>query len=109
MSDCRQLRLSLTAVVLGYAQNLLLDEKMNIKIADFGMAQLMKHGNLLSTSCGSPHYASPEIIQGGAYDGMKTDVWSIGVILFALITGALPFDDDHLPTLLTMVTKVTAV
>jgi len=85
-------------------ENLLLDERGNIKIADFGMAQLMKEG-LLNTSCGSPHYASPEVIHGGQYDGKKSDVWSIGVILFALITGSLPFDDDHLPTLLQKVIK----
>lgn len=85
-------------------ENLLLDERRNIKIADFGMAQLMKEG-LLSTSCGSPHYASPEVIHGGQYDGKRSDVWSIGVILYALITGSLPFDDDHLPSLLQKVIK----
>lgn len=85
-------------------ENLLLDEKLNIKIADFGMAQLMK-GSLLKTSCGSPHYASPEIINGGHYDGKRTDVWSIGVILYALVTGSLPFDDDKLPVLLGKVVK----
>jgi serine/threonine protein kinase len=69
------------------------------------MAQLMKGDNLLKTSCGSPHYASPEIIEGGAYDGTRTDVWSLGVILFALITGSLPFDDENLATLLDLVRR----
>jgi hypothetical protein len=87
------------------AENLLLDNKNNIKIADFGMAQLMKKDGFLKTSCGSPHYASPEIIEGVQYDARCTDVWSCGVILFALITGSLPFDHDNIPTLLTMVTK----
>ena len=86
-------------------ENLLLDDKLNIKIADFGMAQLMKKDTTLKTSCGSPHYASPEIIEGGTYDAKKTDVWSIGVILYALITGSLPFDHDNIPTLLQMVCR----
>ena len=72
---------------------------------DFGMAQLMKNSSILKTSCGSPHYASPEIIEGQSYDAKVTDVWSIGVILYALITGSLPFDHDNIPTLLSMVTK----
>lgn len=86
-------------------ENLLLDADNNIKIADFGMAQLMKQDNFLNTSCGSPHYASPEIINGGAYDGKQTDVWSMGVILFALVTGSLPFDSDNISVLLAAVTK----
>ena len=69
------------------------------------MAQLMKNNSILKTSCGSPHYASPEIIEGQTYDAKVTDVWSIGVILYALITGSLPFDHDNIPTLLSMVTK----
>ena len=86
-------------------ENLLLDERMCIKLADFGMAQLMRTSSILKTSCGSPHYASPEIIEGQSYDAKVTDVWSIGVILYALITGSLPFDHDNIPTLLSMVTK----
>ncbi|XP_016370089.1 serine/threonine-protein kinase BRSK2-like [Sinocyclocheilus rhinocerous] len=81
-------------------ENLLLDEKNNIRIADFGMASLQVGDNLLETSCGSPHYACPEVIQGEKYDGRKADVWSCGVILFALLVGALPFDDDNLRNLL---------
>jgi BR serine/threonine kinase len=85
-------------------ENLLLNSNHDVLIADFGMAQLIKTGNL-STSCGSPHYASPQIIEGHAYDAKCTDVWSIGVILYALITGSLPFDHDNIPTLLSMVTR----
>ncbi|XP_036390993.1 serine/threonine-protein kinase BRSK2 isoform X4 [Megalops cyprinoides] len=81
-------------------ENLLLDEKNNIRIADFGMASLQVGDNLLETSCGSPHYACPEVIRGEKYDGRKADVWSCGVILFALLVGALPFDDDNLRNLL---------
>ncbi|XP_016147826.1 serine/threonine-protein kinase BRSK2 isoform X7 [Sinocyclocheilus grahami] len=81
-------------------ENLLLDEKNNIRIADFGMASLQVGESLLETSCGSPHYACPEVIRGEKYDGRKADVWSCGVILFALLVGALPFDDDNLRNLL---------
>uniref|UniRef100_A0A8C2ABH0 BR serine/threonine kinase 2 n=1 Tax=Cyprinus carpio TaxID=7962 RepID=A0A8C2ABH0_CYPCA len=66
-------------------ENLLLDEKNNIRIADFGMASLQVGDSLLETSCGSPHYACPEVIRGEKYDGRKADVWSCGVILFALL------------------------
>nr|XP_015829966.2 serine/threonine-protein kinase BRSK2 isoform X2 [Nothobranchius furzeri] len=81
-------------------ENLLLDEKSNIRIADFGMASLQVGENLLETSCGSPHYACPEVIRGEKYDGRRADVWSCGVILFALLVGALPFDHDNLRQLL---------
>uniref|UniRef100_A0A3B5BB32 Serine/threonine-protein kinase BRSK2-like n=1 Tax=Stegastes partitus TaxID=144197 RepID=A0A3B5BB32_9TELE len=77
-------------------ENLLLDEKNNIRIADFGMASLQVGDSLLETSCGSPHYACPEVIRGEKYDGRRADVWSCGVILF----GALPFDHDNLRQLL---------
>ncbi|KAK2565595.1 Serine/threonine-protein kinase BRSK2 [Acropora cervicornis] len=67
-------------------ENLLLDRKMNIKVADFGMASLQVGDNaMLETSCGSPHYACPEVIRGEKYDGRKADVWSCGVILYALL------------------------
>ncbi|XP_051771262.1 serine/threonine-protein kinase BRSK2 isoform X4 [Ctenopharyngodon idella] len=81
-------------------ENLLLDEKNNIRIADFGMASLQVGDSLLETSCGSPHYACPEVIRGEKYDGRRADVWSCGVILFALLVGALPFDHDNLRQLL---------
>ncbi|XP_030203996.1 LOW QUALITY PROTEIN: serine/threonine-protein kinase BRSK2 [Gadus morhua] len=81
-------------------ENLLLDEKNNMRIADFGMASLQVGDSLLETSCGSPHYACPEVIRGEKYDGRRADVWSCGVILFALLVGALPFDHDNLRQLL---------
>ncbi|XP_029441131.1 serine/threonine-protein kinase BRSK1 [Rhinatrema bivittatum] len=86
-------------------ENLLLDEKNNMRIADFGMASLQVGGSLLETSCGSPHYACPEVIKGRKYDGRRADVWSCGVILFALLVGALPFDDDNLRQLLEKVKR----
>ncbi|ODV90728.1 hypothetical protein CANCADRAFT_24884, partial [Tortispora caseinolytica NRRL Y-17796] len=81
-------------------ENLLMDKRHNIKIADFGMAALETSDRLLETSCGSPHYASPEIVRGVAYHGAPSDIWSCGIILFALLTGRLPFDDDNLRELL---------
>ncbi|KAG1457306.1 hypothetical protein G6F46_007312 [Rhizopus delemar] len=81
-------------------ENLLLDSNHNIKIADFGMASLQPLGSLLETSCGSPHYASPEIVAGMPYHGSSCDIWSCGVILFALLTGHLPFDDENIRQLL---------
>ncbi|GAA5843224.1 hypothetical protein JCM3766R1_006629 [Sporobolomyces carnicolor] len=81
-------------------ENLLLDKEKNIKIADFGMAALERGGQLLETSCGSPHYASPEIVAGLNYHGSSSDIWSCGIILYALLTGTLPFDHPDVRTLL---------
>jgi serine/threonine protein kinase len=81
-------------------ENLLLDKDRNIKIADFGMAALETNDRMLETSCGSPHYASPEIVAGKNYHGGPSDIWSCGIILFALLTGHLPFDDENIRRLL---------
>ncbi|PAA82074.1 hypothetical protein BOX15_Mlig032367g1, partial [Macrostomum lignano] len=80
-------------------ENLLLDAHKNVKIADFGLSNIMADGELLRTSCGSPNYAAPEVISGKLYVGPEVDIWSAGVILFALLCGSLPFDDQHAPTL----------
>ncbi|KAF9910088.1 hypothetical protein BX616_010973 [Lobosporangium transversale] len=84
-------------------ENLLLDDNHNVKIADFGMASLQPQGKLLETSCGSPHYASPEVVTGMKYDGASSDIWSCGIILYALLTGHLPFDDENIRQLLSKV------
>lgn len=81
-------------------ENLLLDKNKQIKVADFGMAALEPSGQLLQTSCGSPHYASPEIVAGKTYHGAPSDIWSCGITLFALLTGYLPFDDENIRELL---------
>jgi 5'-AMP-activated protein kinase catalytic alpha subunit len=80
-------------------ENLLLDKYLNVKIADFGLSNMMTDGEFLRTSCGSPNYAAPEVISGKLYAGPEVDVWSCGVILYALLCGTLPFDDEHVPTL----------
>lgn len=72
-------------------ENLLLDEFDHIKIADFGFARWMR-SNIAETSCGSPHYAAPEVIRGLIYDGRAADIWSCGVILYALLSVCLFFD-----------------
>ncbi|KAJ5472756.1 hypothetical protein N7530_006757 [Penicillium desertorum] len=80
-------------------ENLLIDNQKNVKIADFGLSNIMTDGNFLKTSCGSPNYAAPEVISGKLYAGPEVDVWSCGVILYVLLVGRLPFDDDYIPAL----------
>jgi serine/threonine protein kinase len=86
-------------------ENLMLDDEGNLKLGDFGYAQWMhcisdKTPGWVETSCGSPHYAAPEVIRGGRYVGKQADVWSSGVVLFALLTGGLPFDHENTRQLL---------
>ncbi|CAM1332153.1 SIK3 (predicted) [Pycnogonum litorale] len=81
------------------AENLLLDADKNIKIADFGFSNYYKEDSLLSTWCGSPPYAAPELFEGKQYHGPKADIWSLGVVLYVLVCGALPFDGDTLQSL----------
>src|SRR5579871_3595522 len=80
-------------------ENLLLDKDLNVKIADFGLSNLLEDGKFLKTSCGSPNYAAPEVIAGRVYAGPEVDIWSCGVILYVLLCGRLPFDDESIPKL----------
>ncbi|XP_015183258.1 PREDICTED: maternal embryonic leucine zipper kinase-like isoform X2 [Polistes dominula] len=92
---------------LGYAhrdlkpENVLLDKNENLKLIDFGLCAKPKSGmqSHLYTSCGSPTYAAPELILGKKYLGSEVDIWSMGVILYALLCGFLPFDDNSIENL----------
>ena len=76
-------------------ENLLLTSEHLLKIIDFGLSNYFKEGqkDLLSTPCGSPCYASPEMVGGNKYNGFKIDIWSSGIILYAMLCGYLPFED----------------
>jgi 5'-AMP-activated protein kinase catalytic alpha subunit len=74
-------------------ENILLDADNNVKLADFGLSNIMKDGIFLYSSCGSPNYAAPELISGKYYNGASIDIWSCGVILYTLLTGCLPFNE----------------
>ncbi|KEQ73508.1 Pkinase-domain-containing protein [Aureobasidium namibiae CBS 147.97] len=77
-------------------ENILLDrENIQVKLVDFGMAALQPEGKKLTTACGSPHYAAPEVIKSRPYDGARADVWSCGVILYVMLTGMTPFNYDQ--------------
>ena len=77
-------------------ENLLLDGRAShLKIIDFGLSNMYSPGELLETACGSPCYAAPEMIAGKQYHGLKVDIWSCGVILYAMICGYLPFEDPN--------------
>ncbi|KAF5391001.1 hypothetical protein D9757_003970 [Collybiopsis confluens] len=75
-------------------ENVLLDERCRVKLGDFGFTREFESGVLMETFCGTTGYASPEMLQGKKYFGAEVDIWSLGVILYCLLTGTLPFDDD---------------
>ncbi|CAL1542745.1 unnamed protein product [Lymnaea stagnalis] len=80
-------------------ENIILDDEGNVKIADFGLSNYYSLNNTLKTFCGSPLYASPEIVNGRPYHGPEVDVWSLGVILYTLVYGAMPFESNDLVNL----------
>jgi serine/threonine-protein kinase SIK3 len=81
------------------AENLLLDSEGNVKLADFGFSNYFKESELLKTFCGSPPYAAPELFEGISYQGPQADIWSLGVVLYVLVCGAVPFDGNNLQSL----------
>ena len=86
-------------------ENLLLDSDNNIKIADFGLSNRYDNGQLLQTACGSPCYAAPEMIAGKLYKGSTVDIWSSGIVLFAMICGYLPFENPNTSKLYKMILR----
>ncbi|XP_023314461.1 protein kinase kin1 [Trichogramma pretiosum] len=85
-------------------ENILLDQNGNAKIADFGLSNVFNEQGLLSTFCGSPLYASPEIVNGTPYLGPEVDCWSLGVLLYTLVYGAMPFDGTNFKHLVKQIT-----
>ncbi|NXH06409.1 NUAK2 kinase, partial [Loxia leucoptera] len=86
-------------------ENILLDANGNVKIADFGLSNVFQQDKLLQTYCGSPLYASPEIINGRPYKGPEVDSWSLGVLLYILVHGTMPFDGHDYKTLVKQITS----
>ncbi|XP_049459467.1 NUAK family SNF1-like kinase 2 [Epinephelus fuscoguttatus] len=76
-------------------ENILLDDNGNVKIADFGLSNLYHGDEYLQTFCGSPLYASPEIVNGRPYRGPEVDTWSLGVLLYTMVHGTMPFDGNN--------------
>ncbi|CAH2005030.1 unnamed protein product [Acanthoscelides obtectus] len=86
-------------------ENILLDENNNAKIADFGLSNVFDDQRLLNTFCGSPLYASPEIVKGTPYHGPEVDCWSLGVLLYTLVYGAMPFDGSNFRRLVKQISQ----
>jgi serine/threonine protein kinase len=84
-------------------ENILLDAELNIKVADFGLCHTTNKNTMLSTPCGSPFYAPPEVVSGAKYDGKMSDMWSLGVVLFTMCTGSLPWREENQTKLLNQI------
>jgi 5'-AMP-activated protein kinase catalytic alpha subunit len=73
-------------------ENILISENNILKIIDFGLSNSYKNSRMLETPCGSPCYAAPEMLLGNKYNGLEIDIWSVGIILYAMVHGFLPFE-----------------
>lgn len=88
-------------------ENILISKEGNIKIIDFGLSNLFSPRTTLKTFCGSLYFAAPELLQAKAYTGPKVDVWSFGIVLYVLVCGKVPFDDQSMPQLHAKIKKGT--
>jgi len=88
-------------------ENLLLDAQDNVKISDFGLSNFSNHDQsyLMTTTCGTPNYVAPEVLSEKGYVGFKADVWSAGIILFVMLCGYLPFEDENIKQLFQKIEK----
>ncbi len=86
-------------------ENLLFGNNKELKIADFGLSSLYTRGSTLSTACGSPCYAAPEMVRGLKYEASPVDIWSCGIVLFTMVCGYLPFEDDNQEKLFSKIIK----
>lgn len=80
-------------------ENILIDNNDNVKILDFGLSNFYNNETLLKTFCGSLYFAAPELLDGRKYMGPEIDIWSLGVILYAMLCGKVPFDDENISNL----------
>jgi serine/threonine protein kinase len=80
-------------------ENILISKTGNIKIIDFGLSNLYSPFDHLSTFCGSLYFAAPELLNAKVYTGPEVDVWSFGIVLYVLVCGKVPFDDQSMPAL----------
>ena len=85
--------------------NILLDGKGNVKIADFGVSKLVKPGDIMHEQSGTPAYIAPEILREEGYSGFKADIWSAGVVLYAMLCGTVPFKASNMKELHKMIIK----
>lgn len=85
--------------------NILLDSEKGVKICDFGVSKIIKKGEFIKEQCGTPAYLAPEIIMDTGYEGYYVDIWSLGVLLFAMLTGSVPFRAGNLEELHSSICK----
>ena len=85
--------------------NILLDGEEGVKLCDFGVSRLMKKGQMIKEQCGTPAYLAPEIIEDKGYEGFYVDVWSLGVVLYAMLCGTVPFKASNMKDLHKLILK----
>lgn len=85
--------------------NILLDSQGLVKICDFGVSKLVRPGEVMNEQCGTPAYIAPEILRDKGYEGFAVDLWSAGVVLYAMLYGTVPFKANNMSELQKMIMK----